>query len=517
MSKKTQNQKSPAIELQQFKAPTTVANVAATAQKTAKEEKCAAEEPAENQKLTPKEQEDLSCYKKAIKESLESETANFVESVKAASHIQSGKLYRQNHASLEGFFKSEFGIGRSHAYRMANAGEIISRVSPSGDTWKLLTSESHFRPLVKLAAEEQDAVIQLVDDWKTLAKQQQVAPKLVEAAVSFVRPPQEGKTPKPNPLVVKFREAVTGAKGKLPKGTNKAVKQVFAELEKKAAALGGSKRTSGIDWTKETWNPLQGCTRASAGCDNCYAAKLVATRMADAFPGLAEKKETADGVIKYNFLGKILLLPDQLGIPLQNLLPTEYFVNSMSDLFHKGVPDAFIEAVFGVMEKAHWHKFQVLTKRPERMAEFTLKRYAEKAPPANVWLGTSAEDQENFDERYPHLVKAKAAVRWLSCEPLIGPIKFGSLEDIDWVVVGGESGSTRKMDKAWATSIRDQCEKEGVTFFFKQWGDYNEEGDKAKKAKKDGLTPPTLDGVVHNDYPKPTTAPRGKRDKPAND
>ena len=119
----------------------------------------------------------------------------------------------------------------------------------------------------------------------------------------------------------------------------------------------------------------------------------------------------------------------------------------MADLFHKNVPDHFISEVFAVMEKATWHQFQVLTKRPERMATFTQKRYKDRKPPVNIWLGTSTEDQEAFDERYPHLKDTKTAVRWLSIEPMLGPIKFSDTEGLDWVVVGGETGSDRRMQK----------------------------------------------------------------------
>jgi protein gp37 len=233
------------------------------------------------------------------------------------------------------------------------------------------------------------------------------------------------------------------------------------------------------------------------GCDNCYAAKLTATRLADVYPGLAVKK-TVDGKTTYQFTGKIQLVPHDLADPLHDKISKRYFVNSMSDLFHKNVPDAYIEAVFDVMEKASWHTFQVLTKRPERMAEFTQKRYADKDPAANIWLGTSTENQAAYDDRMPHLKATKAAIRWLSVEPMLGPIKFGSMKDIDWVVVGGESGSDRQMKKEWATGIRDACKKDEVPFFFKQWGDFNEQG--KKKAKKGGDA--KLDGKIHHNYPK---------------
>lgn len=304
-----------------------------------------------------------------------------------------------------------------------------------------------------------------------------------------------------HPLVKKFEEILDGAKAKLPPTAGKEVSRLFDQIKKKAAALGNPKRLTGIDWTDATWNPLQGCTWKSPACDNCYAAKLVATRLAHVYPGLA-KEVMKDGKKTYKFTGKILLIPTALAIPLSDKTPRRYFVNSMSDLFHKNVPDEFIDAVFAIMEKATWHEFQITTKRPDRMAKFTARYYKDRTPPTNIWLGTSVEDQDALDERLPELLKVKAAVRWLSVEPLLGPIEFESLDGLHWIVVGGESGSTRKMDAEWATSIRDACAEAGVPFFFKQWGEYGEDGEKfKKKPKKDGLTPPALDGVIHNAYP----------------
>ena len=195
------------------------------------------------------------------------------------------------------------------------------------------------------------------------------------------------------------------------------------------------------------------------------------------------------------------LLPEDLGQPLHDLTPKRYFVNSMSDLFHTEVPDDFIGAVFEVMKKAHWHQFQVLTKRPKRMAEFTTRYFETEEPPQNIWLGTSTENQDAFRTRIPWLRKTRAAVRWLSCEPLLGPIKFDSADGIDWVVAGGESDSGRQMVAGWATGLRDQCAKAQIPFFFKQWGSFDEAGHGPKREKHDKLTPPTLAGVIHNAYP----------------
>ena len=330
----------------------------------------------------------------------------------------------------------------------------------------------------------------------------EVPAKLVMAARIFLFPPtgpKEQKDSSQSKLVARFRDAVDGAKSKLPDSVDKDVEKAIKDLDKEVkdickSILSGTE----IGWTDTIWNPLHGCTRASKGCDNCYAAKRTATRLADLYPGLAVEQTSADGKTTYCFTGKIQLAPEVLAVPLQDNVARMYFVNSMSDLFHKDVPEPFIEAVFTVMEAAHWHVFQVLTKRTERMAEFTTKRYADKEPPKNIWLGTSTEDQDAYDKRMPHLKNVKAAVRWLSCEPLLGPIQFDSMDDLDWIVVGGESGpGARPMAKEWAAGIRDACAAADVPFFFKQWGNYNEAGEKAAEKTH----PPTLDGVEHQEYP----------------
>jgi len=421
----------------------------------------------------------------------------------AAFHqIKEGKLYRGTHDSFEKYFLERWKYTRSHAYRLADAGSLIQKVkaSPQGDIEKYLTSEAHVRPLVALDDPTLATVLAKIDSWKTLVPDQKVTPKVVETAVSVVVPP---KVPAQTKAVVgsiakKFVEIVEAEKKSLPAKTEKPIIALFENLKKKALALGDPPRTTGIDWTEATWNPLSGCTRASRGCDFCYAAKLMATRMASKYPEFAKK--TKDG--KYAFTGKIALHPEKLAEPLWDKTPKKYFVNSMSDLFHSDVPDSFIDEVFDVMERASWHIFQVLTKRPERMANYTSVRYKNRAPARNVWLGTSTEDQKSFDERYPHLVATKAAVLWLSCEPLLGPIRFKSLAGINWVVVGGESGSTRKMEAAWVRGIRDQCKGGNVPFYLKQWGVFGEDGSKLKKSKKDGLTPMArLDGLIHNAFP----------------
>jgi protein gp37 len=320
--------------------------------------------------------------------------------------------------------------------------------------------------LANRADGEQDEVLELVKSWAKLAHLTEWSPKLIKAAVTFLHPPKGARDPEDSArskLARQFVELVKKTRAELPDKTEKVILEKIDGLAEKATALGRPPRTTGIDWTEATWNPLQGCTRASAGCDHCYAAKLMATRRAGAYPGLA-KEVRVDGKKTYAFCGKIVLLPDHLCVPLEDRASKRYFVNSMSDLFHKDVPDQFIDAVFTVMENASWHRFQVLTKRPERMAEFTEKRYKDVAPPANVWLGTSTENQEAYDERRPHLSDTKAAVRWLSVEPMLGPIEFGSMDGIDWVVVGGESGSDRRMEKIWVTGVRDQCAESKSVF-----------------------------------------------------
>lgn len=264
---------------------------------------------------------------------------------------------------------------------------------------------------------------------------------------------------------------------------------------------------SSIEWTEATWNPLVGCTRVSEGCRNCYAEKmakrLAAMARADIKKGRNQGKkgyylDVLDKNGRWN--GTINTIEDALAEPLHWKKPRRVFVNSMSDLFHEAVPDEFIHKVFAVMARCQQHTFQVLTKRPERMAEYLTYRNCPSMvqaaafgmempnpktrdeigdwfmahpldwPLPNVWLGTSVEDHRVLD-RIGHLRKCPAAVRWLSLEPLIGPLGDLDLTGISWVVVGGESGAgARPMHPDWARSIRDQCVAAGVPFFFKQWG-----------------------------------------------
>lgn len=217
-----------------------------------------------------------------------------------------------------------------------------------------------------------------------------------------------------------------------------------------------------IEWTDATWNPVTGCAKVSQGCKNCYAERD--WKRLSAMPQTVYFGRKFTDVATHN---------DRLGQPLRWKRPRRIFVNSMSDLFHLDVPDDFIERVFAVMAHAKQHTFQVLTKRPDRMRH--VARYIADIngrPLPNVWLGVSVEDQETADERIPILLDTPAAVRWISAEPLLGPINLH--ERLDWVVAGGESGpNARPMHPDWLRSLRDQCNAAGVDFLFKQWGEWH--------------------------------------------
>jgi protein gp37 len=210
---------------------------------------------------------------------------------------------------------------------------------------------------------------------------------------------------------------------------------------------------SEIEWTEATWNPLTGCTKVSPGCKHCYAERL-------------SRRLEAMGNPNYANGFKLTMHEHMLEVPLGWKKPQTIFVNSMSDLFHKDVPLKFIQRVFNVMQRAHWHRFQVLTKRAERVAE--LSSHLTWAP--NIWMGVSVENQR-YTNRIDFLRQTGAQTKFLSLEPLIGPLRQLDLTGIDWAIVGGESGpGARPMDPAWVTDIRDQCKQAGVAFFFKQWG-----------------------------------------------
>jgi len=212
---------------------------------------------------------------------------------------------------------------------------------------------------------------------------------------------------------------------------------------------------SSIEWTEATWNPITGCDKVSPGCAHCYAETF-----AERFRGVPGHP--------YERGFDLQLRPERLEQPLQWTRPRVIFVNSMSDLFHEDVPEDYIRSVFDVMRRAHWHVFQVLTKRAGR-----LQALAPRLPwPDNVWMGVSVENQR-WTTRIDALRTVPAAVRFLSCEPLLGPLDL-DLDGIGWVIVGGESGPMcRPVNPMWIRGIRDQCVAAGVPFFFKQWGGRN--------------------------------------------
>jgi protein gp37 len=234
-------------------------------------------------------------------------------------------------------------------------------------------------------------------------------------------------------------------------------------------------QNSSIEWTEATWNPVTGCSKISPGCKNCYAERL-ANRLA------------AMGQKRYRNGFEVTLQHDLVGLPLRWRQPRLIFVNSMSDLFHEDVPEAFIRSVFRTMAAARWHTFQILTKRSQRLAEL--------APDLpwleNIWMGVSVESPK-YVTRVADLCKAPAAVRFLSIEPLLEPIANLPLTDIDWVIVGGESGpGCRPMKAEWVRQILKQCKKQNVPFFFKQWG-----GVRKKNMGR------LLNGRTWDEFPKP--------------
>lgn len=215
--------------------------------------------------------------------------------------------------------------------------------------------------------------------------------------------------------------------------------------------------STAIEWTDATWNPVTGCTKISAGCDNCYAA-----RFSERF------RRVAGHPFETGF--DLTLRPERLLQPFAWKRPRMIFVNSMSDLFHKEIPRAHVAAVFDTMEKANWHIYQVLTKRSSLLQKFINDRYRSRPAPTHIWFGVSVEN-ERATSRIVHLQKANAGVRFLSIEPLIAPVGELCLDKIHWVIVGGESGPrARPMKPEWAVDIRNQCVSARVPFFFKQWG-----------------------------------------------
>lgn len=236
--------------------------------------------------------------------------------------------------------------------------------------------------------------------------------------------------------------------------------------------------TTSIEWTEATWNPVTGCTKISPGCKHCYA-----ERMARRLQMMGQRNYT-NGF-------KLTLHEHMLEVPLAWKKPQMIFVNSMSDLFHEGVPITFIRKVFDSMRRASWHTFQILTKRSDRLCQLDAKIDW----PANVWMGVSVESKK-YAFRIEHLRHTHAAVKFLSVEPLLGPLPGLNLQGVQWVIVGGESGpGARPIAKEWVTDIRDQCLNAGVSFFFKQWGGINK--------KRTGRL---LEGRTWDDLPKNSIA-----------
>lgn len=223
---------------------------------------------------------------------------------------------------------------------------------------------------------------------------------------------------------------------------------------------------SKIEWTEHTWNPITGCTKVSPGCKNCYAEEMAVRLKAMRAPG-------------YENGFKLTIMPERLEQPIKRKKPTKYFVNSMSDLFHEKVPFKFIDQVFSVIHKTPQHIYQILTKRSARMARY----FNSRKVPQNAWIGVSVEDQKYGVPRIDDLRAVPAAIRFLSVEPLLEDLGEISLDEIHWVIVGGESGrKAREMRPEWVENVRIQCKTANVAFFFKQWGGWGADG--VKRSKK---------------------------------
>lgn len=238
---------------------------------------------------------------------------------------------------------------------------------------------------------------------------------------------------------------------------------------------------SGIEWTEQTWNPVTGCTKISAGCKHCYAETMAKRLRAMGAPGYAN-----------GF--KLSILPERLNQPLLRRKPTMYFVNSMSDLFHEDVPHEFIDRIMDVIRATPQHTYQILTKRSCAMRQY----FSTRAVPDNAWLGVSVENIKHGKPRISDLVGIYAKTRFLSVEPLLEDLGHVPLMGIHWVIVGGESGpGARPMKEPWALNVRNQCASAGVDFFFKQWGTWGADG-KRRNKKANGRQ---LEGKVWDTMP----------------
>lgn len=239
---------------------------------------------------------------------------------------------------------------------------------------------------------------------------------------------------------------------------------------------------SKIEWTEETWNPTTGCNKVSPGCKFCYA-EVMANRL---------KAMRAPG---YENGFEFTIMPERLEQPLRKKKPTKYFVNSMSDLFHEGMPKWFLDKIMGVIDLTPQHIYQILTKREDAMFDY----FQSRRVPENIWLGVSVEDKKYGVPRIDKLRNINASIKFLSIEPLLEDIGEVDLTGIDWVIVGGESGaSARPMKEEWALNVKKQCEEQEVAFFFKQWGTWGADGVKRSK-KSNGRI---LEGKEWNEYPE---------------
>ncbi len=237
-----------------------------------------------------------------------------------------------------------------------------------------------------------------------------------------------------------------------------------------------------IEWTEQTWNPSTGCTKISSGCKNCYAENM-AIRL------------QAMGVEGYENGFSFNIVPGRLNDPFKKKKPTVFFVNSMSDIFHKDMPREYLDSIFDVIKETPRHTYQILTKRADRMYEY----FSEKEIPDNIWLGVTVENRKEGLPRIEYLRKLHASVLFLSVEPLLEDLGILNLDNIDWVIVGGESGNrARPMEKTWVLNIKQQCEAKNVAFFFKQWGTWG--ADNIKRNKK--LNGKDIDGKVWQQYPE---------------
>lgn len=239
---------------------------------------------------------------------------------------------------------------------------------------------------------------------------------------------------------------------------------------------------SKIEWTEETWNPTTGCNKVSRGCTNCYAETMAKRLQAMGTPGYENGFE-------------FTIMPKRLDQPLKKKKPTKYFVNSMSDLFHKKMPEEFLDRIIDVIEQTPRHIYQILTKREDRMFEY----FSEREIPKNIWLGVTVEDKKKGLPRIDKLRNLNAKIKFLSVEPLLEDLGKVNFKGIDWVIVGGESGpKARPMKEEWAVNIKEQCLEQNVEFFFKQWGTWGMDGVRRSK-KSNGRK---LEGKEWNNYPK---------------